>query len=269
MKYIGMNRYTTFGFRESFLEHFFDLGNDCWSSKELGNLQYASLKVWLKEAEIIEVNPQTDKNGQITELGKKLRELGIYHPMTWAVIWTNLSYNSSLIKWYLLCVNCGEVYEKGDFVFLIGDDYSERQRENAVSSLCETLGKSPIGNTLEMGVPIPNGKSYKYYKKGWSTPEPAALLYALYKYAESLDGHYAMTLTELRKIRINRPENFIGMDPVTIFGLEEDAFKEMLREIAGNYPDFLKVSFVADLDNVILSSEKTSLDVVDLVLGGM
>ena len=168
-----------------------------------------------------------------------------------------------------MCVNCGEVYEKGDFVFLIGDDYSERQRENAVSSLCETLGKSPIGNTLEMGVPIPNGKSYKYYKKGWSTPEPAALLYALYKYAESLDGHYAMTLTELRKIRINRPENFIGMDPVTIFGLEEDAFKEMLREIAGNYPDFLKVSFVADLDNVILSSEKTSLDVVDLVLGGM
>ena len=139
----------------------------------------------------------------------------------------------------------------------------------SVSSLCETLGKSPIGNTLEMGVPIPNGKSYKYYKKGWSTPEPAALLYALYKYAESLDGHYAMTLTELRKIRINRPENFIGMDPVTIFGLEEDAFKEMLREIAGNYPDFLKVSFVADLDNVILSSEKTSLDVVDLVLGGM
>lgn len=269
MKYIGMNRYTTFGFRESFLEHFFDLGNDCWSSKELGNLQYASLKVWLKEAEIIEVNPQTDKNGQITKLGKKLRELGIYHPMTWAVIWTNLSYNSSLIKWYLLCVNCGEVYEKGDFIFLIGDDYSERQRENAVSSLCETLGKSPIGNTLEMGVPIPNGKTFKYYKKGWSTPEPAALLYALYKYAESLDGHYAMTLTELRKIRIKRPENFAGMDPVTIFGLEEDAFKEMLREVAGNYPDFLKVSFVADLDNIILSSEKTSLDVVDLVLGGM
>ena len=170
-----MNRYTTLGFRESFLEHFFDLGNDCWSSKELGNLQYASLKVWLKEAEIIEVNPQTDKNGQITELGKKLRELGIYHPMTWAVIWTNLSYNSSLIKWYLLCVNCGEVYEKGDFVFLIGDDYSERQRENAVSSLCETLGKSPIGNTLEMGVPIPNGKSYKYYKKAADAGNAKAL----------------------------------------------------------------------------------------------
>ena len=268
MNFIGMNRYTTLGFRESFLEHFFDLGNDCWSSKELGNLQYASLKVWLKEAEIIEVNPQTDKNGQITELGQKLMALGVYHPFTWAAIWTNLAYNSSLIKWYLLCVDKGETYEKGDFVFLIGDDYSERQRENAVSSLCETLGKSPIGNTLEMGIPIPNGNTYKYHNKGWSTPDGPAILFALYKYAEKLNGHYSMTLKELQSIRDNRPDDFIGMDPVTIFALDEAAFKDMLRQLANDYPDFIKIAFVADLDNVTLNSEKTSLDVVDLVLGG-
>ena len=268
MKFIGMNRYTTLGLRESFLEHFFDLQNDCWSSKELGNLQYASLKVWLKEAEIIEVNPQTDKNGQITELGELLIELGLYHPLTWAAIWTNLAYNSSLIKWYLLCVEPGETYEKADFVFLIGDDYSERQRENAVSSLCETLGKSPIGNMLEMGIPIANGKSYKYYKKGWTTPEAAAILYAMYRYAEKLDGHYSMTLKELKSIRANRPENFAGMDPVTIFALDEDAFKSMLQDLANAYPDFIKVAFVADLDNVTLNSEKTSLDVIRMELEG-
>lgn len=268
MKFIGMNRYTTLGFRESFLEHFFELGNDCWSSKELGNLQYASLKVWLKEAEIIEVNSQTDKNGQITELGRKLMKLGIYNPFTWAVIWTNLAYNSSLIKWYLLCVDKDETYEKGDLVFLIGDDYSERQRENAVSSLCETLGKSPIGNTLEMGIPIPNGNSYKYKKKGWSTPDGAAILYTLYRYAEKLGGHYNTTLKELKSVRDNRPENFIGMDPVTVYALEESAFKDMLRQLANEYPDFIKIAFVADLDNITLNSEKTSLDVIDLVLGG-
>ena len=268
MKFIGMNRYTTLGLRESFLEHFFELGNDCWSSKELGNLQYASLKVWLKEAELIEVNPQTDKNGQITELGHKLMELGVYNPFTWAVIWTNLSYNSSLIKWYLLCVDKDEIYEKGDFVFLIGDDYSERQRENAVSSLCETLGKSPIGNTLEMGIPIPNGNSYKYHKKGWSTPDGAAILYTLYRYAEKLGGHYNTTLKELKMIRDNRPDNFVGMDPVTVYALDEDAFKDMLRQLANEYPDFIKIAFVADLDNISLNSEKTSLDVVDIVLRG-
>ena len=269
MKFIGMNRYTTLGLREAFLEHFFEMQNDCWSSRELGNLQYASLKVWLKEAEIIEVNPQTDKNGQITQLGEKLIELGVYHPVTWAAIWTNLSYNSSLIKWYLLCVANGEVYEKADLVFLIGDDYSERQRENAVSSLCETLGKSPIGGMLEMGIPIPSGNSTKYYKTGWSTPEPIAILYALYRYAEKLGGHYNMTLKELASIRAQRPDGFIGMDPVVLFGLENEAFKDMLRDLANLFPDFVKVAFVADLDNITLASDKTSLDVVDLALGGM
>ena len=268
MKFIGMNRYTTLGLRESFLEHFFELGNDCWQSKELGNLQYASLKVWLKEAEIIEINPQTDKNGRITALGDKLRTLGVYNPFTWAVIWTNLAYNSSLIKWYLLCVDSNATYEKGDLVFLIGDDYSERQRENAVSSLCETLGKSPIGNTLEMGIPIPTGNTYKYNKKGWSTPDGAAILYTLYRYAEKLGGHYDTTLTELKRIRNNRPENFVGMDPVTVYALNEENFKDILRQLANEYPEFIKIAFVADLDNITLNKNKTSLDVVDLVLKG-
>lgn len=265
----GMNRYQHFGLRSSWLEHFFEEGNDCWNSKALGNRQYDALKVYLKEAEIIEQNAMQNKNGQITALGKKLMEIGPYHPFTWAVIWTNLAYNSTLVKWYLLYVSTGEVYEKNELIDMIDDMYSVSTRSNAITSLSETFVNSPIGNTFEMGIPIQNGNSYKFFKKGWSTPEPAALLYSLYKYAEALGGHYTMTLTELRKIRKERPESFPGMDPVTVFGLDEAAFKEMLREIASNYPDFLKVSFVADLDNVILSSEKTSLDVIDLVLRGM
>ena len=265
----GMNRYQHFGLRSSWLEHFFEEENECWNSKTLGNRQYDALKVYLKEAEIIEQNVMVDKNGQITALGEKLIQIGPYHPFTWAVIWINLAYNSTLVKWYLLTVPTGDVYEKNELIEMIDDMYSPSTRSNAITSLSEIFVYSPIGNTLEMGVPIQNGNSYRFFKKGWSTPEPAAILYALYRYAEKLGGHYTMTLTELRKIRNERPENFPGMDPVTIFGLDEDSFKEMLREIANNYPDFLKVSFVADLDNVILSSEKTSLDVVDLVLGGM
>ena len=265
----GMNRYQHFGLRSSWLEHFFEEGNECWNSKALGNRQYDALKVYLKEAELIEQNVMIDKNGQITALGEKLIEIGPYHPFSWAIIWINLSYHSTLVKWYLLAVPVGEVYEKNELIDMIDDLYSLSTRTNAVTSLSETFVYSPIGNTLEMGVPIQNGNTYRFFKKGWSTPEPAAILYALYKYAEALGGHYTLTLTELRKIRNERPENFAGMDPVTIFGLDEDAFKEMLREIAGNYPDFLKVSFVADLDNIILNADKTTLDVVDLVIGGM
>ena len=78
-----------------------------------------------------------------------------------------------------------------------------------------------------------------------------------------------MTLKELASIRAQRPEGFIGMDPVVLFGLENEAFKDMLRDLANLFPDFVKVAFVADLDNITLASDKTSLDVVDLALGGM
>lgn len=264
----GMNRYQHFGLRDAWLEHFFDLGNDCWSSKEYGNRQYDALKVYLKESELIESSTSSEKNGQITPLGEKLMEIGAFHPFTWAVIWTNLAYNSTLVKWYLLNVPTDETYEKAELIDLIDDMYSESTRSNAITSLAETFVNSPIGATLEMGVPIPTGNSYRFTKKGWSTPDGAAIIYALYRYAEKLGGHYSMTLKELKTIRENRPDDFIGMDPVTIFALDEAAFKDMLRQLANDYPDFIKIAFVADLDNVTLNSEKTSLDVVDLVLGG-
>lgn len=263
----GMNRYQHFGFRVAWLEHFFELGNDCWSSNEYGNRQYDALKVYLKESEIIVINPSSKKNGQITELGEKLRKIGPFHPFTWAVIWTNLAYNSTLVKWYLLNVPKDEIYEKAELIDLIDDIYSASTRSNAITSLAETFVHSPIGNSLEMGIPIQSGKSYKYNKKGWTTPYDTAILYTLYRYAEKLGGHYNTTLKELKSIRNNRPDDFIGMDPVTVYALEEDAFKDMLRQLANEYPDFIKISFVADLDNISLNSEKTSLDVVDLALG--
>lgn len=264
----GMNRYQHFGLRSSWVEHFFEEGNDCWSSKELGNRQYDALKVYLKECEVIDSNPSTSKNGQITELGNLLRKLGPFHPFVWAVMWTNLAYNSTLVKWYLLFVPSGETYEKAELISMIDDTYSESTRSNAITSLAETFVYSPIGASLEMGVPIANGNSYRFYKKGWSTPAAAAILYAMYRYAEKLDGHYSMTLKELKSIREKRPEGFVGMDPVTIFSLDEDAFKTMLQDLANMYPDYIKVAFVADLDNITLNSSKTSLDVVRLELEG-
>lgn len=262
----GMNRYQHFGLRSAWVEHFFEEGNDCWSSKELGNRQYDALKVYLKECEIIDINPNTSKNGQITELGNLLMELGPFHPFVWAVMWVNLAYNSTLIKWYLLCVPTGETYDKNELVDMIDDVYSESTRSNAITSLAETFVNSPIGASLEMGIPLPSGNSYRFNKKGWTTPVAAAILYALFRYAEKLDGHYSLTLKELKSVRDKRPDGFIGMDPVTIFGLDDANFKTMLQDLAASYPDFIKVAFVADLDNITLNCEKSSLDVVRLEL---
>ena len=102
-----------------FLEHFFELKNDCWNSKVLGNRQYDALRVWLKEAEIIEASPRSNKNGQLTALAEKLIKLGPYNPFTWAVIWTNLAYNSTIVKWYVLYVPMEKLISKPELIDML------------------------------------------------------------------------------------------------------------------------------------------------------
>lgn len=258
----GMNRYQHFGFRRPWLEHFFEHGTDCFTQGQLGNRQYDALRVWLREAELLEPSNKGDKSGTMTELCNKLVALGAGNPMVWAVIWTNLAYNSVITKWYMLYTQSGETYDKAELVFMLGDDYSPSTRDNAVTALLETFRHSPIGTALKQGIPIPDGASYKFVKQGWDAPEAAAILYALYKFAEET-GRYTFTLTQLDNARGNAEAK--GVDPVAIFGLNPKNFKAIVQDIALQYPEFIRVAFVQDLDNIMLVPEKKAIDVLDII----
>jgi phosphoadenosine phosphosulfate reductase len=259
----GMNRYQHFGLRKHWLEHFFAYKSDCFTQGQLGNLQYDSLKVWLREAGLLSSTNRGNKIGQPTPLFEKLEPLGPFNPLTWAIIWANLAYNSIIVKWYMLYAPPGEVYEKNDLVYLLGDDYSQSTRDNAVTALLETLRHSPIGSVLKQGIPITSGNSYKYAKQGWESPEAVPIIYALYLWAEST-GRYSFSLSQLEEAR--GKANTIGVDPVSIYGLNPASFKDILQEIAIHYDKYIRVGFVADLDSVKLYSEFSSLDIIDLVI---
>ena len=258
----GMNRYQTFGFRRGWLEHYFQNKGDCFSMGQLGTRQYDALKVWVKESGLMIAANKGEKSGRPTALCEKLEPIGPYNPFTWAVIWANLAYHSTIVKWYMLKVPAGETYEKSDLVFMLGDDYSLSTRDNAVTALLETFRHSPIGANLKQGIPISMGKSYKFIKQGWETPDAIAILYALYLWAEAT-GRYTLALAQLEKARENDAST--GMDPVAIFGLNPAAFKDILQELALHYDKYIRVSFVADLDNVKLFPEVSSLDIIDIV----
>lgn len=258
----GMNRYQHFGFRRPWLEHFFEHGTDCFTQGQLGNRQYDALRVWLREAGLLSPSSKGDKSGTLTDLCNRLIPLGGGNPMVWAVIWTNLAYNSIISKWYMLYAQTGETYDKAQLVFMLGDDYSPSTRDNAVTALLETFRHSPIGTTLKQGIPIPDGASFKFVKQGWDAPEAAAILYSLYRFAEET-GRYTFTLTQLDNARGNAEAK--GVDPVAIFGLNPDNFKAIVQDIALQYPDFIRVAFVQDLDNIMLMQEKKSIDVLDIV----
>lgn len=258
----GMNRYQHFGLRKPWLEHFFDLKESCFTAGVLGTRQYDALKVWLREAGLLTAPGKGAKSGVPTELFNKLEPLGAGNPLVWATIWTNLAYNSIISRWFMYNVSSGDVFEKNELVFQLGDDYSKSTRDNAVTALLETFRHSPIGSILKQGVAIPNGSSFKFSKQGWNVPNAISILYAMYLYAEHT-GHYAYSLTQLASAREN--SNSKGVDPVVIFGINPDKFKDILQDVALAYPDYLRTTFVADLDNYKLFENVKSVDVFNLI----
>lgn len=258
----GMNRYQHFGLRRPWLEHFFENKEECFTMGRLGTRQYDSLKVWLREAGLLSSSGKGVKAGVPTELFEKIEGLGAGNPLVWAIIWTNLAYNSIISKWYMLNIPSGDIYEKNELVFQLGDDYSKSTRDNAVTALLETFRHSPIGSVLKQGIPIASGASFKFSKQGWNTPDAVAVLYALYMWAEAT-GRYDFTLSQMEASRGN--PDAVGVDPVSIFGINSDKFKDILQDIALAYPNYIRTTFVADLDNVKLFSNFKSIDILDLI----
>ena len=155
----------------------------------------------------------------------------------------------------------GATYEKADLVVMLGDSYSKSNRENAITALTETLRQSPIGSALKQGLPIELTKNtFSYLREGWDYPDAVALLYALYLYAEHT-GRKTFTFTELANAHAN-PEAQ-GISPHDIYGIDVKAFREKVQGLAMTYPQYIRVSFIANLDNIILE-DYTSIDILDL-----
>jgi phosphoadenosine phosphosulfate reductase len=144
---------------------------------------------------------------------------------------------------------------------MLGDDYSQSTRDNAVTALLETFRHSPIGSVLKQGIPVHVDGVWRYAKDGWETPETAAILYSFYLYAEKT-GRYTFSLTQLEEAKTS-PEA-LGIDPVSVFGLKFGEIKGILREIALHNKEYIRVSFVKDLDTVHLTQNVASIDIISL-----
>ena len=144
---------------------------------------------------------------------------------------------------------------------MIGENYSKSNRDNAVTALLETLRQSPIGSALKQGLPMEIAKnSFSYLREGWDYPHAVAILYSLYLYAEHTCRR-SFTFTEL----VNAHDNpdAMGMSPADVFGIDVKQFREIVQGLAVSFPNHIRVSFVANLDNIILE-KYTSLEILDL-----
>jgi phosphoadenosine phosphosulfate reductase len=234
---------------------FFHDFNSFWENKRMGSHMFISFKAWGKEGGLF--NAKYEPLPTIKYLGNINNEA-----VLWAYIFNNIAYESHLFNWYVRTCEFGVKYSINDLLVMMGDDYSVTTRKNALSSLKETLRYSPIGSVLGQGEYELKGKSISSIKRyGWANPSPLAILYALYKYAEKSDHYYSFTLADLFDETTERK----GISPVRLYNLSRESCKEILVDLARNYSRFIKINFNKDImEDIYLSSEKTSLDVVSL-----
>lgn len=251
------DQYKNFGFRQNFLEHFMNEGIGCFNMSVLGTGQYFALRHWLFEAGLI--SSPDKKSMALTELGKRMIQFGSYNPFTWAVLWANLAYNSVVSRCYCLNAEQGSQYDISDIADMIDDSYAPTTRKNAANALANTFRESPIGSYLAQGLSIPGTTTY--LRDGWQMPDAVALLYSLYLYAEHT-GRHAFTLTEL--IKVHDTPNAPGVSPADIYGLDNKKLRECIQGLALTFPDYIRVSFINDLDNIVLEKKYSSLNILDL-----
>jgi phosphoadenosine phosphosulfate reductase len=251
-----LHSYEHFGMQKEWLAAFFAAPGDWVGRNSLGNRQFSAMILWLKHAELATSGRGT-RTLAVTDLGRRLAQLGIGNPVTWAVLWTNLARNSSPVRWFLAAVPWGTTITKSECVAQMGQEYpqSESTRRNAMTALFGLLTKTPLGNDLGLGEETKSGRRVAgaLYKKGWEKPDPSAVLYTLYRYAEKV-GRHELTVRELYD---GAPEG-----PFTLFGIRQAALEGILRGLSTRGDGLIRVDIIRDLDNIFLAHDCRSLDII-------
>lgn len=249
--------YETFGMEKAWLAEFFRSPSNWVSCNSLGNRQFDSMLTWLRHAELITGNRNSL---EITELGEKLSQRGVEDLITWAIIWSNLTYNSPPVQWYSINIPWGATLTQAELINKIGEIYpqKERTRKNAITALYKLLTKTPLGSELGLGEEVNCGKrgNSALYKKGWQEPDAVAVLYSLYRYAEKKE-RYELTVQEL----------YEGANdgPYILFGISQEKLKGILKGLSLRDNNLIRVNIVRDLDNIFLNNTIKFNEVLDFV----
>lgn len=254
----NIGRYKNFGLRQEWMEILFEDIDNFWTNDRMGTHMFKSFERWGKEAGII------DEKNNMLPLVYKFLELGADNPILWGYMYANIAYNSSVFNWYICKVGFDNEYQASDLQIMLGDEYSETTKKNALSALKDTIKSSPIGWLLGQGECEMKGKVITSIRRvGWQEPEPLVILYALYLFAEHCEGgNYNFTLSEL----YDDSEDRVALSPKAIFGTDETTLKSIMQGLANNHSDFISVDFNKGImENVFLNREKKAIDVLSLI----
>lgn len=255
----GVDKYSTFGLREEWLNSFFEEMDDWFDGyANLGPRQIPAMLNWLREAEL--VDPKEKKTSELAQLLKPIYDSN--PQFVWQIIWINLAFNSAIVNWYVNNIKNEVEYSKQEMVELLKESYptlKEATLKNPIDALANMFCNSLLGtvdvnddNSLKVGLLTKRGVVVKTVRKyGTAKISSIAVAYLLYKNAE-VNNMYELTVSDIYE------KGYMGVS--NIFNMDSESFLNALRGLTNR--EILSADLLGGLENIHLANEFSSFAIL-------
>ena len=255
-----INRYNNFGFREKWLQFYFEHIDTFFENDEHGinkENQMNPFLNWMRDSDILKSDSK-----EITEIGELLAKKYSQKPdVVWELIWINLTCNSEICNWFASNIAYGKAYPKFEIETMMESSlsmYSGSVRKNALGSLQNAFVSSPLGDKIRVGIVSKENNKPVFSRESHNNLSLIAAAYSLYRYAER-QKRFTLTVSEFYDE--NQKEGIYRQ-----FGIERDVFESLLLSIQEDNNHVLRAELNMGLDNIILREDLTSIDIMKLML---
>ena len=283
----GLDRYYSFGIKETWLRVYFDYEgtSSFWKSDgdgEVPNKKKDAFLNFVKDAGLVDEDKSLKGKEykyikyKPNKFAEKMFSLGVDDESMWAYLMCNLVYaeDSEEFRWFIKNIPFSETSTPESIKLRLDEvmenDKSGLGKRNICDALKSFLIKTPFGKQLGLGSVIDyeekvssNGRetiTLNYFVRGsWKNPDEKVILYALYKFAEACGNYRQFTLTRLLDTSVESA----GISPTQIFGLNRETMEKILNGLTFNYPDLIEARFTLGLDNITLKSDKTANEILN------
>lgn len=265
MKTSGIDRYSTFGLRDEWVDVFFDKGNEWFGSyPNLGTKMIPAAINWLREAEMID-----SKEKKISDKFEVVKDLYNRNKLAaWQVIWVGLAHNSAIVNAFVKSIKMDVNYSRDDIVAIMREDFptlNDNTIKNPTNALITMLRYSPLGCLTNEQADAQNIHVAELHMLGNSTKgirriSPSyvsmpAIAYLLYKEAECTKC-YDTTVSDLLL-----PGN---VNPYTVLGMTAENLIPALKALT--QMGVLTADLTGGLENVHMKEDISPDEVLAAVI---
>ena len=265
MKTSGIDRYSTFGLRDEWVDVFFDKGNEWFGTyPNLGTKMIPAAINWLREAELID-----EKEKKVSSKFDLVKELYSKNRLAaWQIIWVGLSYNSAIVNSFIKTIKFEVQYSRDDVVAIMRESFptlNDNTIKNPTNAMITMFRYSPLGcltskisdaQNIYVAELLMAGNSTKGIRR--ITPgyvSMHALAYLLYKEAKA-SNCYDITVSDLLI-----PEQ---MNPYSVLGMSADNLIPALKALT--QMGILTADLTGGLENVHLNENMSPEDALEAVI---